>query len=71
MRWSTKKENGISKNDVYSIEMPKGRKEMTNTQSIKCEMCGKEMLPEETLVIEEGKGFLVCDKCAWEHNKAS
>ncbi len=26
MRRSTKKENGISKNDVYSIEMPKGRK---------------------------------------------
>jgi len=26
LRRSTKKENGISKNDVYSIEMPKGRK---------------------------------------------
>ena len=46
-------------------------REMTNTHLIKCEMCGKEMLPEETLVIEEGKGLLVCDKCAWEHNKAS
>ena len=44
---------------------------MANSQSIKCEMCGKEMLPEETLVIEEGKGLLDCDKCAWEHNKAS
>ena len=44
-------------------------KEMTNMQSIKCELCGKEMLPEESEVIEEGRGLLVCDKCAYEHKK--
>jgi ribosome-binding protein aMBF1 (putative translation factor) len=43
---------------------------VTNTQSIKCELCGKEVFPEESEIIEEGKGLLVCDKCAWEHNKA-
>ena len=53
---------------VYSIEMPK-TKEMTNTQSIKCDLCGKQMFPEETLVIEEGRGLLVCDACAWEYSK--
>jgi ribosome-binding protein aMBF1 (putative translation factor) len=43
---------------------------MTSTQSIKCELCGKETFVEETEIIEEGRGLLVCDKCAWEHNKA-
>jgi hypothetical protein len=28
------------------------------------------VFPEESEIIEEGKGLLVCDKCAWEHNKA-
>jgi ribosome-binding protein aMBF1 (putative translation factor) len=42
---------------------------MTNTQSIKCDLCGKQMFPEETLVIEEGRGLLNCDACAWEYSK--
>lgn len=44
-------------------------KEMINMQSIKCELRGNETFPEETEIIGEGKGLLVCEKCAWEHNK--
>jgi ribosome-binding protein aMBF1 (putative translation factor) len=43
---------------------------VTSIQSIKCELCGKEVFPEESEIIEEGIGLLVCDKCAWEHYKA-
>jgi ribosome-binding protein aMBF1 (putative translation factor) len=42
---------------------------MTNAHFIKCDLCGKEISPEESEVIEEGRGLLVCENCAYEHKK--